>query len=253
MSNYVLSQAAKARECLVPVKSKAAYSKVYEDFQEWRRENSVNGVDENILLAFFEDLSHKYSPNTLWPKLSMLRFFVAYRNKKCTLQPVGKNTFGKIPSKVAEWLGLDNTKAYTGHCGRRTSATLMPDAGASMTTLKRHGGWRSSSVAEGCLANSMLQKNKVAKMIAGVEGEPSVASVTVPGVSIMASHVAQSSQSLVTVSGKSFKTATELNALSKETTNSLTNCEQDSSSFVSGCNRFSGNFENCNFYFGSEK
>ncbi|KAJ3647387.1 hypothetical protein Zmor_019266 [Zophobas morio] len=73
MSNYVLSQAAKARECLVPVKSKAAYSKVYEDFQEWRRENSVNGVDENILLAFFEDLSHKYSPNTLWPKLSMLR------------------------------------------------------------------------------------------------------------------------------------------------------------------------------------
>ncbi|XP_063908425.1 uncharacterized protein LOC135126358 isoform X1 [Zophobas morio] len=81
MSNYVLSQAAKARECLVPVKSKAAYSKVYEDFQEWRRENSVNGVDENILLAFFEDLSHKYSPNTLWPKLSMLRSMLHLREK----------------------------------------------------------------------------------------------------------------------------------------------------------------------------
>ncbi|KAJ3666945.1 hypothetical protein Zmor_002365 [Zophobas morio] len=67
MSNYVLSQ--------------AAYSKVYEDFQEWRRENSVNGVDENILLAFFEDLSHKYSPNTLWPKLSMLRSMLHLREK----------------------------------------------------------------------------------------------------------------------------------------------------------------------------
>lgn len=183
----------------------------------------------------------------------VFRFFVAYRNKKCTLQPVGKNTFGKIPSKVAEWLGLDNPKAYTGHCGRRTSATLVADAGASMTTLKRHGGWRSSSVAEGYLAESMLQKNKVAKMIAGVEGEPLAESVTVPSVSMMASHVAQSSQSLVRVFEKSFKTAAELNALSKETTISSTNNEQDSSSFVSGCNRFSGNFENCNFYFDSEK
>lgn len=90
-------------------------------------------------------------------------------------------------------------------------------------------------------------------MIAGVEGEPSAESVTVPSVSMMASHVAQSSQSLVRVFGKSFKTAAELNALSKETTISSMNCKQDSSSFVSGCNRFSRNFENCNFYFGSEK
>ncbi|KAF5300869.1 hypothetical protein FQR65_LT09031 [Abscondita terminalis] len=50
-------------------------------------------------------------------------------------------------------------------------------------------------------------------MIAGVEGEPSAAPVTVPGVSMMASHVAQSSQSLVTVFGKSFKTTTDLNTL----------------------------------------
>ncbi|KAJ3666168.1 hypothetical protein Zmor_001622 [Zophobas morio] len=330
---------------LVPVKSKAAYSQVYQDFQEWRRENSVNGVDKNILLAFFEDLFQKYSPNTLCPKLSMLKvgflcdhgtskhgyvpkksevlfrqqlkkflreapndiflickvtlimeifgacrtnellnmldqivinvsktkndvnrkftiideeelsaarlvreysplrpqgvlkFFVAYRNKKCTLQPVGKNTFGKIPSKVAEWLGLDNPKVYTGHCGRRTSTTLVANAGA---TLKRHGGWRSSSVAEGYLADSMVQKNKVAKMIAGVEVEPSAASVTIPGVSMMASHVAQSSQSLVTVFGKPFKTSTELNFLSKKTTISSTTCEQDSSSFRGGWNKNGG-------------
>lgn len=56
MSNYVLLQAAKARENLIPTKSKAVYNQVYEDFQEWRKEKEVNGVDENILLAFFEDL-----------------------------------------------------------------------------------------------------------------------------------------------------------------------------------------------------
>lgn len=214
-----------------------------------------NDVNRKFTIIEEEELSaarlvREYS--ALRPQ-GVLRFFVAYRNKKCTLQPVGKNTFGKIPSMVAEWLGLNNPKAYTGHCGRRTSATLVADAGASMTTLKRHGGWKSSSVAEGYLADSMLQKNKVAKMIAGMEGEPSAVSVTVPGVPMMASHVAQSSQSSVTVFGASFKTATELNAVSKETAVSSANCEQDASSFVSGCNRFSGNFENCSFYFGSEK
>lgn len=163
----------------------------------------------------------------------VLRFFVAYRNKKCTLQPVGKNTFGKIPSRVAEWLGLDNPKTYTGHCGRRTSATLVADAGASMTTLKRHGGWKSSSVAEGYLADSMLHKNKVAKMIAGVEGEPSAAS-----------------QSLKTVLGESSETAAARNVLKKTVVSSTNNYEQDiSSSFVSGGNTFSGNFNNCSFHF----
>lgn len=35
MSNHVKTQAAKVREFLVPAKSKTAYSKAYEDFQEW--------------------------------------------------------------------------------------------------------------------------------------------------------------------------------------------------------------------------
>lgn len=192
-----------------------------------------NDINRKFTIIDEEDLGaarlvREYS--ALRPQ-GVLRFFVGYRNKKCTLQPVGKNTFGKIPSKVAEWLGLDNPKAYTGHCGRRTSATLVADAGASMTTLKRHGGWKSSSVAEGYLADSMLQKNKVAKMIAGVEGEPSAASLTVHGVSMMAA------------------TATAERNVLKETVVSSTNCEQDISSFVSGCSTFSGNFKNCHFHF----
>ncbi|KAJ8914929.1 hypothetical protein NQ315_016083, partial [Exocentrus adspersus] len=68
------------------------------------------------------------------------RFFLTYREKRCTVQPVGKNTFGKMPSKIANFLGLPDPEAFMGRCLRRTSATALINAGANMTTLKRHGG-----------------------------------------------------------------------------------------------------------------
>ncbi|KAJ8913787.1 hypothetical protein NQ315_002693 [Exocentrus adspersus] len=40
-----------------------------------------------------------------------------------------------------------------------------------MTTLKRHGGWRSSTVPEGYLADSMELKNKTTRMLAGISDE----------------------------------------------------------------------------------
>lgn len=54
-----------------------------------------------------------------------------------TSQPIGK-TFGIVPCKVASfYFNLPNPKYYT---GRRTSATAIAYAGASMTNFKRHGG-----------------------------------------------------------------------------------------------------------------
>lgn len=93
------------------------------------------------------------------------RFFLTYRDNGCTVQPVGKNTFGKIPSKIASFLNLPNPETFTGHSLRRIS-TL-----SNMTTLKRHGGWRSSTVAEGYLDDSM--ENKTARMLAGISDERS--------------------------------------------------------------------------------
>ncbi|XP_011695514.1 PREDICTED: fatty acid synthase-like [Wasmannia auropunctata] len=58
---------------------------------------------------------------------------------------MGKNLIAKIPQRVAEYLELPNPKTYTGHAFRRTSATLLVDAGADMLTLKRHGVWKSNS------------------------------------------------------------------------------------------------------------
>ncbi|CAG9772940.1 unnamed protein product [Ceutorhynchus assimilis] len=56
------------------------------------------------------------------------RFFLNYRNGKCSSQPVGKNTFGSMPTKMAEFLGLPEPSLYTGHCFRRTSSILLGDS-----------------------------------------------------------------------------------------------------------------------------
>jgi integrase len=69
--------------------------------------------------------------------VSHRRFFIFYKGGKCTSQPVGKNTFGKIPSIIATYLDLPNPSMYTGHCLRRSSATLLADSGADITTIKR--------------------------------------------------------------------------------------------------------------------
>jgi len=67
---------------------------------------------------------------------------------------VGIHSFGSMPSKIAIFLKLENPTQYTGHCFRRSSATVLAGHGADITTLKRHGGWKSTTVAEGYIEHS---------------------------------------------------------------------------------------------------
>lgn len=53
----------------------------------------------------------------------------------------------------------------TGHAFRRSSATIVANAGASTTALKLHGGWKSATVAESYVDNSTFNKNQIATMI----------------------------------------------------------------------------------------
>lgn len=92
-------------------------------------------------------------------------FFIKYLAGKCMKQNVGINTIGKIPKLIAEYLKLPQPEEFTGHCFRRTSATLLANAGGSITLLKRHGGWKSATVAEGYIADSITSKNDVANKI----------------------------------------------------------------------------------------
>jgi integrase len=101
--------------------------------------------------------------------IEITRFFLGFRNGKCTRQAVGINTIGGVPKKIADFLNLPNSSNYTGHCFRRTSATLLADAGADITVLKRQGGWRSNTVAEGYIVDSVQNKLEVSSKILGKE------------------------------------------------------------------------------------
>ncbi|KAJ8979188.1 hypothetical protein NQ317_010948 [Molorchus minor] len=99
------------------------------------------------------------------PHVKHKRLFLYYKAGKCSSQSVGKNTMGKIPSVVASYLKLPDVACYTGHCLRRSSATLLADAGVDITTIKRHAGWKSTTVAEGYVENSIENKTKIANQV----------------------------------------------------------------------------------------
>jgi integrase len=115
------------------------------------------------------DMVRKYA--TLRPSHTPhARFFINYKKGRCTVQPVGINTFGGLPSKIANFLELPSAKEYTGHCFRRTSASLLANAGADMSVIKRHGAWKSSNVAEGYVDDS-LENKKICKLLVGGEDQ----------------------------------------------------------------------------------
>jgi integrase len=73
---------------------------------------------------------------------------------------------------------LPEAEKYTGHSFRRSSATILVNAGADITALKRHGGWKSTTVAEGYIDTSMNNKMDSAnKIINAVQASSSPAAV----------------------------------------------------------------------------
>lgn len=107
------------------------------------------------------------------PETPHRRLFVFYSNGKCSTQPIGINTIGKVPINIAKFLNLENPELYTGHAFRRSSASLLSNKGADITTLKRHGGWKSNSVAEGYVEESISRKINVANLLFG-ESAPDI-------------------------------------------------------------------------------
>lgn len=120
-----------------------------------------DGYSVNII-----DLYKKYV--LLRPsKVSTSRFFLNYQKGKCTVQPVGINKISGFPKEIAMFLNLPNPEIYTGHSFRRTSATFLANGGGDLLALKQHGGWKSSSIAEGYVEESVSNKLNIAKKIIG--------------------------------------------------------------------------------------
>lgn len=100
------------------------------------------------------------------PHVEHNRFFIYYINNKGTRQPVGMNTFGSMPRKIAEFLQLPNSQSFTGHCFRRSSATMLAGKGSDFVSVKRFGGWKSSRVAKGYIEDSLHGKIAIAEQLA---------------------------------------------------------------------------------------
>lgn len=149
-----------------------------------------------IVEKFYLDFYRKYTD--LRPAdVVHRRLFLKYVKGKCTRNPVGINTFGKFPAAIARFLQLPNSTLYTGHCFRRSSASLLADAGANLTTIKRHGGWKSSTVAEGYIVDSLENKNSIARKLLTVQTTSADDASTSTGhaaVSVQSSSTAKNSR-----------------------------------------------------------
>lgn len=112
------------------------------------------------------------------------RLFLKYSKGICMNQAVGKNNIAKIPSDVANYLGLPEPSQYTGHCFRRTSATLLGNTGGDTTQQKRHGGWKRMTVADSHIDVSIKNKSATAPNISGKQN-PATATADPQNVKIL--------------------------------------------------------------------
>lgn len=95
---------------------------------------------------------------------------------KCSQQPIGHNKFSNTPNQIAEYLNFREPNLYTGRSFRCTSVTILADSGCNRTTLKRHGGWKSATVAEDFIEEFIENKKII--------GETMMKSINSTGVSI---------------------------------------------------------------------
>uniref|UniRef100_V5GSG8 Tyr recombinase domain-containing protein n=1 Tax=Anoplophora glabripennis TaxID=217634 RepID=V5GSG8_ANOGL len=133
--------------------------------------DSKNGMSRTFTITSrLGSVSHleilkKYIKIRLEIKTEISRFFMRYQAGRCYNQPVGKNTLSMIPNKIAQFLKLEHPETYTGHSFRRTSATLLANTGVDVLAIKRHGGWKSATIAESYVADSLSNKNEIANRI----------------------------------------------------------------------------------------
>lgn len=77
------------------------------------------------------------------------RLFFKYCNGRSYRMVMGIHKIGSAAKEAAAYLKLPDSNKYTGHSFRKTSATLLVNIGADLTTFKQHSRRNSSFVAEG--------------------------------------------------------------------------------------------------------
>ncbi|KAK8791083.1 hypothetical protein WA158_003015 [Blastocystis sp. Blastoise] len=81
------------------------------------------------------------------------------------MRKTGIKAIGDYPRRIATLLGLENPDAYTGHCFRRTMATLAAEHGATSDDLMKQGRWKGHDVASHYVGNTNKRRLELAKRI----------------------------------------------------------------------------------------
>jgi hypothetical protein len=78
----------------------------------------------------------------------------------------GESPFLRRPhGKRTKQVTGENPELYTGHSFRRSSATLLANAGEGIIGVKQIGGWKSTSVAEQYIEDSVSNKIRLAEKV----------------------------------------------------------------------------------------
>ncbi|CAB0036791.1 unnamed protein product [Trichogramma brassicae] len=135
-------------------------------------ESSGGEFDEEEITRNFDREASLIVQNDTLPKKSSDRYYIYWSTiltrigkrrtaRRCTRQPMGRHKIGQIPSLIAEILNLPNPNLYTGHCFRRTAATLLSESGATVQAIKQCGRWRSDIICQGYIENSEYNKELI--------------------------------------------------------------------------------------------
>jgi hypothetical protein len=116
-----------------------------------------------IMEKFYLEICRKYI--SIRKDINISRFLLNYHDGKCANMVMGKHKIASAPREIASFLKLPNSNEYTGHCLRRTSATLFLDNGGDISALQRHGSWHSTPVAESYIEDSTENREQTAVQI----------------------------------------------------------------------------------------
>ena len=107
----------------------------------------------------FQDFLDDWSPDG--GDALLKNYNAKYSNRK---KKTGWRTMEKMCRRVEEVLDL-KSGSLTTHTFRRSGATSLANAGATLIQLKRAGRWQSSKVAEGYIENCLPEKRKQVSMM----------------------------------------------------------------------------------------
>ena len=131
-----------------------------------KKELSKNGEERRFMIkdSYFFSLFLKYQAKIgnrtkfLWPLWNN-------RYKIFNNQRRGQRWFQMLVKEVAKDCGLQDPESYTHHSFRRGAASAAFTENATVTQIKHLGGWKSTSVAESYVYDSVESRRNMAKKV----------------------------------------------------------------------------------------